>query len=204
MSSFTLIRWSGLVAMLGGILLIVAVVAIASRPVGCIATECDLPGRSMRDWDTFAPLFLTAMLLNTIGLAGLAMRARGAGRLGTLGRIGLPMAIIGVGLLAVGGLLQELVFAGNFPLMPVFVIPGLLALVVGVLLVGLAILRAQVLPRWAAALLIVGALALLGFNDQNSRVLLAIPFGVACMTVGYVLWSDRAATQRQHGLRPKL
>jgi hypothetical protein len=38
-------------------------------------------------------------------------------------------------------------------------------------------------------LVIVGALAMLGANEQTARVLLMIPFGVAWVAVGYVLWS---------------
>ncbi len=75
--------------------------------------------------------------------------------------------------------------------MPYFVIPGVLALVVGFVLLGIAVLRARVVPRWAAVLLIVGTLAMLGFNDQNALALMAIPFGIAWIAVGYVLWSGR-------------
>jgi hypothetical protein len=38
-------------------------------------------------------------------------------------------------------------------------------------------------------LLILGTLAMLGFNDQNAQALMAIPNGVAWVAVGYVLWS---------------
>ncbi len=92
-------------------------------------------------------------------------------------------------MLVISGLIQALFFGGDFPLMPYFVIPGVLALIVGFVLVGIAILRAGVLPRWVAVLIIVGALAMLGANEQTARVLLMIPFGVAWVAVGYVLWS---------------
>jgi hypothetical protein len=59
--------------------------------------------------------------------------------------------------------------------MPQFVIPGLLAMVFGFLLVGIAILRSEVLPRWVAVLIIGGALAMLGANEQTARVLRMIP-----------------------------
>ncbi|MCA1848221.1 MAG: hypothetical protein LC704_04390, partial [Actinobacteria bacterium] len=62
---------------------------------------------------------------------------------------------------------------------------------------GLAVLQAKVLPRWAAVLLIVGTLAMLGFNDQNARALMAIPNGIAWVAVGYVLWSGRGEEARQ-------
>jgi hypothetical protein len=84
--------------------------------------------------------------------------------------------------------------------MPYFFIPGGLALVAGFMLLGLAILRARVLPRWTAGLLIVGALAMLGFNDQTAQVLLAIPFGVAWVAVGYALWLGLSESAAQSTL----
>ena len=53
------------------------------------------------------------------------------------------------------------------------------------------------LPRWAAILLIVGSLAMLGFNDQNWQALMAVPNSLAWMAVGYVLWSDREGVTEQ-------
>ena len=79
--------------------------------------------------------------------------------------------------------------------MPYFVIPAALALVVGFVLLGVAILRSGVLPHWATALLIIGTLAMLGMNEQNTQVLLAIPFGVAWAVISYVRWSGRGKRQ---------
>jgi hypothetical protein len=84
---------------------------------------------------------------------------------------------------------QGILYDGDYPLMPLFVIPGVLALVVGFVLLGIAVLRAGVLPRWTAVFLVVGFLAMFGFNDQNAQALLAIPIGIAWVAVGYVLWS---------------
>jgi hypothetical protein len=112
---------------------------------------------------------------------------------GALGKTGAVVAAVGAALPVIGGLVQGLLYDGDYPLMPYFVIPGLLALVVGFVLLGIAVLLAGVLPRWAAALLVVGALAMLGFNEQNAQALLAIPNGLAWIAVGYVLWSCGAA-----------
>jgi hypothetical protein len=71
---------------------------------------------------------------------------------------------------------------------------GGLALVIGLALVGIAALRMEALPRWAAVLLVIGSLGMLGFNDQNAQVLMAIPFGIGWLAVGYALWSGRGAT----------
>ena len=97
----------------------------------------------------------------------------------------------------IGGLVQGVLSDGSCPLMLFFVIPGVLALVVGFVLVGLAVLRAKVLPRWAAVLLVVGSLAMLGFNDQNAQALMAILNGIAWMAAGYLLWSGKEKPVRQ-------
>lgn len=196
MSSQILIRWSGLASILGGALWITGAVLTASRPRGCIGDECAF--RPMRETGPLdATLFLLAVLLLAVGVAGLVIRARNAGRFGRLGRIGLVASAVGVAVLIISSLVQAIFFGGDFLLMPYFVIPGGLALVVGFLLLGLAILRARVLPRWAAGLLVVGAMAMLGFNDQNAQVLLAIPFGVAWVAVGYALWVGRGESTVQ-------
>jgi hypothetical protein len=62
--------------------------------------------------------------------------------------------------------------------------------VAGGLLFGIALFRAQVLPRWAAALLAIGGLAAAGLGllpDPWFR-LLAVPNGIAMIALGYSLW----------------
>ena len=189
------VRWGGLAAMLGGALLVVSALLIASMPRGCIGDEC--AARPMRDTGTVGALLMLALLLVVIGMAGLVIRARNAGRFGVLGKTGATVGAVGVALPVIGSLIQGILYDGDYPLMPYFVIPGVLALVVGFVLLGIAVLRARVLPRWAAVLLVVGSLAMLGFNDQNAQALMAVPFGVAWMAVGYVLWSDREGTAGQ-------
>lgn len=200
MSASRLLRWGGPAAGLGGLLWIVHAVLVARLPEGCIADECMT--RPMRDSTAAAPLFLAAVLLIGSGVAALVRRSRAAGRFGSLGRIGVGSAVTGIVVLIAALLVQRIFFRGDFPLMPTFVLPAGLALVLGFLLLGSTILRSGVLPRWTTALLIVGALALLGVNDQNERMLLAIPFGLAWMAVGYVLWSDRATPPMQQEPTP--
>jgi hypothetical protein len=172
----------------------VSAVVIASMPRGCIADECAF--RPMRDTAAAGALLMLALLLIMVGAAGLEIRARNAGRFGRLGKTGAVVGAVGVALPVIGSLIQGVLYDGDYPLMPYFVIPGVLALVVGFVLLGLAVLRARVLPRWAAGLLIVGTLAMLGFNDQNAQALMAIPFGIAWVAVGYVLWSGGSETAR--------
>ncbi len=188
MPSSALIRWGGLAAMLGGTLWVIGTLIHASKPRGCIAEECAF--RPMRESGALdGILTLLSVLLLAVGAAGLLVLVRRSGRFGKMGKAGVVIAAAGVALLVIVSLIQSVVFGGDFPLMPYFVIPGLLALVVGFVLVGIAILSAGVLPRWVAVLIIVGALAMLGANEQTARVLLMIPFGVAWVAVGYVLWS---------------
>jgi hypothetical protein len=194
MSSST-VRWGGLAAMLGGALSVVSAVMITSMPRGCIGNECAY--REMRDIGIAGALLMLALLLIMVGAAGLVIRARNAGRFGVLGKTGAVLGAVGIALPVIGSLIQGILFDGDYPLMPYFVIPGVLALVVGFALLGIAVLRARVLPRWAAVLLIIGSLAMLGFNDQNAQALMAIPFGIAWAAVGYVLWSGKGEAIQQ-------
>ncbi len=58
---------------------------------------------------------------------------------------------------------------------------------------GIALFRANVLPRWAAALLAVGAVATLAIPllPQVNFRLFAIPTGVAMVGLGYSLWREQ-------------
>jgi hypothetical protein len=188
-SSSDLVRRGGLAAMVGGALFVVSALLIAAMPLGCIGHECEL--RPMRETGVAGALLMLALLLVVMGAAGLVVRVRRAGRLGRLGKTGIVVAAAGAALPVIGGLVQGVIFEGDYPLMPLFVIPGVLALVVGFALLGLAVLQARVLPRWVAVLLVVGSLAMLGFNDQNARALMAIPNGIAWAVMGYLLWSDK-------------
>ena len=64
----------------------------------------------------------------------------------------------------------------------------------GGLLFGIALFRANVLARWAAALLAVGAVATIGaaIVPQYER-LFPIPLGIAMVGLGYSLWRQRSA-----------
>ncbi len=182
--------------MLGGALWVIGTVIHASKPRGCIAEECAF--RPMRESGALdGILTLLSVVLLAVGAVGLVTLARSAGRFGKAGKMGAFIGAGGAALLVIVSLMQAIFFGGDFVLMPYFVIPGLLALIVGFLLLGIAILRAGVLPRWVAVLIIVGALAMLGANEQTVRVLLMIPFGVAWVAAGYVLWSERGVTTRQ-------
>ena len=179
--------------MLAGVLWIVPAIITAFKPRGCIGPECDT--MAMRDTSDVDLLLLLALLLSAIGLVGMFIRAQNTGRLDRWGQIGLVLCATGVALLVLGmvlGAISEVLWV----LAPL----GGLALVIGLALVGIAALRMGALPRWAAMLLVVGSLGMLGFNEQNAQVLMAIPFGIGWVAVGYALWSDRSPPVRRTAL----
>lgn len=190
MSSLNLIRGGGVVAILGGILWIVAAIITASKPRGCIGPECDVG--AMRDSSDVAPFLLLALLLSAMGLAGMVIRTRNAGRLDRWMQTSVALCAVGAALLVLGMVLSVIseVFWVLAPL-------GGLALVIGLALVGIVALRTGALTRWAAVLLVIGSLGMLGFNDQNAQVLMAIPFGIGWLAVGYALWSERSSPVRR-------
>jgi len=187
--------------MFGGALFVVSAVMISPMPRGCIGDECGT--RPMREIGAAGVLLTLALLLAVVGMAGLVIRARHAGRFGVLGKTGAVVAAVGVALPIIDGLIQGILYGGDYPLVPYLVIPGVLALVVGFVLLGIAVLLARVQPRWKAAMLVVGSLGMLGFNDQNAQALLAIPKGIAWVAVGYVLWSGGDDSTRRRKLAPR-
>lgn len=82
--------------------------------------------------------------------------------------------------------------------MPVFVVPGLVALVVGLALLGWTILRSGILPKWLGAVLLFSAVLMLGTNEQTARVLLAAPFGLVWAAAGLALLPRHASPRPRH------
>src|ERR671917_2542922 len=114
------VRWRGLSAMLGGALFVVSAVVIASMPRGCIGDEC--ASRTMRETGVAGALLMLALLLVVIGAAGLVILARDAARFGSLGKTGIVLGAIGAALPVIGSVIQGILFDGEYPLMPYFVI----------------------------------------------------------------------------------
>jgi hypothetical protein len=142
----------------------------------------------MRDSSALvAVLAVCAAVLIMVGVAGLVRLAQDSGRLGRSGRVGVRVGVAGLGILLTAGVAQPVLFGRDFQLMPYFVLPGMSAVVIGFLLVGIAIVRAGVLPRWAGVLLVLGSLALVGSNEQTGLVLLMLPFGLAWAAAGYAM-----------------
>lgn len=196
LSRLQVLHWAGLAIILAGVLWMAFALVLSSRPEGCVGAACDLPGRSYRTFGTLAPgLFIAAALLLVGGLTAVAWSVWKRPGFGMVGRVGLLLSAVGGALIAVPLVIQTLFFNGDFPLMPFFVIPGLLALVVGFLLLGSALVRAHMVPRWAGVLWLLSALVLLGFNTEDVRVLLAMPLGLSWVVVGACLWITQEKLQ---------
>jgi hypothetical protein len=170
----TALRWGGLVAVAGALLLGAVIVRVAFYPV---VTEPFTPGLSLTT--------LLAAILLVVALPGLyARQAQAAGWLG----------LAGYGLLQAGLILFVVIAAtplifpsvrSAVPENPVVFVLGI-ALTVGLLLTGLATLRAGVFPRWAAVLLL-AAMAGFFFNFFVSEFLPPLPGKIGTAFFGILL-----------------
>lgn len=174
--------------MLGGFLWSLTAILHSAEPQGCIGVECTImPVQETTDLvDILTP---TAALLVLAGLAGLVVLVRHEGRLGRAGAAGVAAGAAGLAVLLTAGIAAAVFVSDDLPWMPLLVVPGILATVVGFFLIGVAVLRSGVLPRWSGAILIVGSLILLAANEQTAAVLFSVPFGLAWIAVGHQMWS---------------
>lgn len=194
MSSSNLIRWSGLAALVGSVLLVVLDVAefvlIGGQPESVAAATTALT--------IVRVSFLAPIVLTSLGLVGLYTRQ--AEQAGTLGLISFLVAFIGTVMLAgvqwsaafigpwLAGVAPELLDSEPSAVLIAGIMLSFVLLALGWLLFGLASLRARVLPRGAAVLLMVGAalmFVLLLLELPGSTLV----FGVALAWMGYALWT---------------
>jgi hypothetical protein len=198
MSSRDLVRWSGLAALIGGVLIIFA----DGLSLILFPGEESAQMMTTSSWFIIQVLSLLGLMFITISLPG--MYARQAQEAGTLGLVSFVIAFSGM--LMTFGLLWGEPFLGPYLVQAapdvlvgepsgVLLIGVVLALALfaaGWLLFGVASLRAKVLPRGAAILLIIGAV--LFFVSQ----FLDLPFwslllGAALAWIGYDLWRSTYA-----------
>ncbi|MDP9477293.1 MAG: hypothetical protein M3R38_16700 [Actinomycetota bacterium] len=205
MSSPTLFRLSGLALLLGAILAIVAIVGHnAVRQASEFADITNSPSV------TFVRLLMVGALLVIIGLPGLY--ARQAERAGVLGLLGFVMTFVGL-------LFADVVMTANYGfIMPKIAAtsegraliesglpdPGFMMLVfpmilIGLLLLGIGIVRAKVLPRWMGLLFVAGVL----FIPVASAVpliahLFSAPIFLAFASCGYALVRDTPQVAWRH------
>lgn len=179
MTASTLARWGGAAAMLGGVMWVWAMTVMAMRFPG-------VPNVADRETGDLMPVLLVALLLMAVGLVGLMARYRGI--TSNLGRAGFALALGGA-LLAPGAavLSRWLDFSWW-----VFVL-AFIAMMVGVVVLAVDLLRQGAVPRVVFVALALAALLLLAFNTEDTRAWLGVPFGAVWVWLGAVLWAGRAS-----------
>ena len=179
-----LVRWGGVAAALGGAFLVLKGLVIL-----------------LSDGDpSFVP---PATLLFAIGMVGLHALLEGRG--GLLGVIGVLLAWITVAASIINliGLVLPIAMPGD-PDAPVLLeityMVAFLGILIGLLLLGIAALRAETLPpHWRVVPMAVGILWFplqgIGFLISDGAGL--ILGGLAWMFLGYVFWSGLSRSDRQ-------
>ena len=199
-----LIRWSGLVNILTGILYALETLLHPSRDITNLAaiTQQSVLGVS---WYVSHTLGIAAGLLALLGLIGLYVRQ--FDKLGGLGLAGFVTTLIGTAMLA-GTLVPDayvfpvlgsnpttvllLNVPGPFGAYWVFVAASGLTFVLGTAIFSIASVRAQVLSPWGFVLISVGT-PLVGFGPLLANVLGligAVMMGLGYIWLGYALWRN--------------
>lgn len=134
-------------------------------------------------------------------LVGLAtLHVRYAPISGKLGKTGLGMSFVGVALVAVGHLFSESVWRATGVDLFLLVILGVLAMIVGPFLFGIAALRREALPRrWrfvplGTALIGLTWITATGSDDGSLTfgfMLFRTLFAIGWLLMGYALFSDK-------------
>ena len=194
MSSSDLVRWSGLAALVGGVLFVVA--ELLGLPTLNIETFSETV--TTTSFAIQQRVFLLGVVLVLLGLVGLYVRQSEA--TGALGLIGFLVAFFGTVLIA--GIFWASAFiapalATEAPQFleagpPPGFLPTFIIFAVGWLVFGIATLRGRGFPRPAAILLIVGAVV----------TILPLPFtivvfAVAVAWLGFALFTGREASAEQ-------
>ena len=205
MSASTVIRWAGLSAVVAGVLTIVTQVIHPANDPSSVATS---------SWAIAHYLFLGYFVFGMLGISGIY--ARQVEEAGLLGLVGFLILFVALALSTGFGFLEASIlpvlateapqFVESFfdvfggpvggsslgDLEAVFPLIGVLA-IVGGLLFGIAILRAAILPRWAAILFLIGVVSILlafPLGDVGARIS-GVATGLGLAWLGYALWSER-------------
>ena len=171
---------------MGGLAWVAACLVHDSLPQGCIDAGCT--DRAMRDSTTAGEVLVgvAGLMLAASGVSLLLLARAARGGLGATGVAAAVAGVVGLTLLLAAGVMSSFVDS-DWSGMPGLVVPGMGLLAVAMVLVTGLVLRAGVLPTWVSVLLVVAALLLLFANEQTSRILLAVPFGLTWGVAGVLL-----------------
>jgi hypothetical protein len=174
MGSSGLVRGGAISLMLGGL---VWLVLGLSRVFGFLQA---IPGRED------VVLLALALLLTATGLVGLHALQRGS--YGLLGQAGFYIALVALA----ARILRDVIFLAGSPALQWIVWPSVFGLLVGLVMYGLATLRARVLPRWYGLALIASMPVSLPLTTYGTAL-----FGLIVLVLGYALWSRTGTTTGQ-------
>jgi len=205
LTTAVLIRWAGLFAIIAGTLFIAIQLIHPTEHISSVNTNL---------WVIVGSLTSAMSLFSLIGILGIYTRqVRESGWLGLAGvlifslfwLLAMVFSFIEAFVLPllttdaprfVEGFLG--IFGGSISEVNLGILPILAPLaggmyLLGGLLLGIATLRASVLPRLAGALLAFSAVVTLGASIIPHPLdrILAVPMGIALIWLGYVLWSER-------------
>jgi hypothetical protein len=184
MSSSDLIRWGALGAMLAGVAWMVS---------GIISLV--IPGQGTEDIGSFSYYLLeTIFCIASVGiLGGLAgFHALQAASYGQLGAVGFYAAFIGTALMLIST--AATILAGREVLNFLFLLGFLGTL--GLVLLGVATLRARVLPQWCGVLFIAAVFGIpvyFALGNYGGAIL----YGLVWLGLGYGLWLERGTSAEQ-------
>lgn len=206
MTPAILVRWAGLPCVLAGLF----------WPLGQLVHPPHTPeGYQSSLW---VPAHLLPYLAGALALFGLVgLLARQLPQASRLGVIGFVLAFAGTALSLMGGreqlFIQPLLAARAPELLAPDALPGLAQLIltslvksVGYVLLGIAIVRAGVIPRAVGILLAVGGPTLAFSPPIGSDVVFLVSatiFGLGYVWLGYALWTDAGEERRAAGDRPE-
>jgi len=184
MSSSDVVSWGAMGALLAGIAWLLS---------GLISLV--MPGQGTEEIGSFSYYLLeTLFCAATVGiLGGLAsLHALQVASYGRLGVIGFYAAFIGTALLLIST--AATIIAGREVLNFLFVLGFLGTL--GLVPLGVATLRARVLPRWCGVLLIVAVMGIpvyFALGNYGGAIL----YGLVWLGLGYTLWLERGKSAEQ-------
>lgn len=223
MLSSNLIRWSGVAAMLGGVLaiLLTPFATFAYWMVGPAHTYPDMPWAQLIEplmtpflgfgtpgdvYATYGKVFFLIYLLFLTGLVSLHTHI--AGHESRLERRGFRIALIGLVMNLIGNvgdywlgkeILHQPLWGMSFAIGTML---GTLVYAVGSVLIGIAILRARTLPRWGGWTLIIAptlGIVLGLWLVKHLPSALVLPMGLGWVVLGFALWTNRGKIVRRTG-----
>lgn len=166
-------QWAARAAVAGG--LVVVVTAVVDWVAGVGGINDPMNPR----WREAVVLLAPGIVISALGLAGIQARLTRHSPIGAGGAVGMAIGVVGFA--ASCTVLHEYVF----PIAPISIV----MIVGGIILVGVAMLRAATAPRPAILLLLCSPLSLfmaIGPPRPGVLILLFATFGIASVWLGYV------------------